>query len=163
MENNRQEHNYIDILKDSLTKKKLVLENILKENEEQRKIAQAEKFDYDSFDECYDRKGKLISELNLLDSGFESIYERVSDVLTSKRDEYREDIIVLKSLVKQVTELSMEIEASEKRNKELIEKATSGMQNEIKTARVTTKAASDYYHSMNKLNVIDPQFMDKKK
>lgn len=163
MENNRQEHNYIDILKDSLTKKKLVLENILKENEEQKKIIQAEKFDYDSFDECYDRKGKLISELNLLDSGFESIYERVSGVLASKKEKYREDIAVLQSLVKQVTELSMEIEASEKRNKELMEKCTFDMQNELKTARATTKAVSNYYHNMNRLNVIEPQFMDKKK
>ncbi|MBQ1194333.1 MAG: flagellar protein FliT [Lachnospiraceae bacterium] len=163
MQNISQEHNYIEILKNSLNKKKDILNKILLKNSEQRDIAAADKFDYEAFDVIYHEKGKLIAELNLMDSGFQSIYDRVKDVLVSEKEKYKEDILELQNLVKQVTSLSMEIEASEKRNCDLMEKTTNRMKTEVKTARATNKAAVDYYQNMNKLNFIEPQFMDKKK
>ena len=57
----------------------------------------------------------------------------------------------------------MEIEASEKRNKEMMDNTTSDMQNQVNTAKATYAAATNYYYNMNRLNVVDPQFLDKKK
>ena len=160
---NKQKHNYIAILKTSLDKKIDILEKICLKNEEQRKLAMADKFDLDRFDEIYDEKGKLISELNLLDSGFQSVFDRVKDALENDREEFREDIATMQKLVRRITELSMEIQAQEARNKELMERSTTSMKQDVKTAKATNKAAIDYYHSMAKLNVIDPQFLDQKK
>ena len=160
---NKQKHNYIAILKTSLDKKIDILEKICLKNEEQRKLAMVDKFDLDRFDEIYDEKGKLISELNLLDSGFQSVFDRVKDVLENDREEFREDIATMQKLVRRITELSMEIQAQEARNKELMERSTTSMKQDVKTAKATNKAAIDYYHSMAKLNVIDPQFLDQKK
>jgi flagellar biosynthesis/type III secretory pathway chaperone len=163
VQNNRQEHNYIAILKSSLDKKINILEQISVKNEEQRKLAMAEKFDLDRFEVIYEEKGKLIAELNLLDSGFQSVFDRVKDTLEKDKETYKEDIIILKNLVKRITELSMEIQASEARNKELMEKSTYNLKQDVKTARATNRAAIDYYHNMARLNVVDPQFLDKKK
>ena len=163
MQNIRQEHNYIAILKSSLDKKINILEQISVKNEEQKVLALADKFDIDKFDVIYEEKGKLIAELNLLDSGFQSVFDRVKDALETDKDKYKEDILTLKRLVTRITELSMEIQASEARNKELMEKSTYNLKQDVKTARATNRAAIDYYHSMAKLNVVDPQFLDKKK
>lgn len=163
MESNKQERNYIEILKSSMERKEQVLEKILSANEEQGQLATEPKFDYEKFDEVYERKGSLISELNLLDSGFQSIYDRVKEVLVNDKEKYRDDIIKLQESIKKVTQLSMEIEASEKRNKELIEKSISSMKSDVKMAKATSKAAAGYYNNMSKLTVIEPQFMDKKK
>ena len=95
MENNKQERNYIEILKNSMDRKEQVLEKILLANEEQKQVALEPKFDYDKFDQIYEEKGKLISELNLLDSGFQSIYDRVSETLANGREQYKDDIIKL--------------------------------------------------------------------
>ena len=163
MENMKQELNYIEILINSLVKKETILKQIIEKNELQKDLATASKFEYEKFEQLYDEKGKLIAELNLLDSGFESVFERVKDTLVIHKDIYRNEIEKLQMLIRSVTELSMEIEASECRNKELMEKATSSMRGEVKTARAANKAAVDYYNNMAKINVVDPQFMDKKK
>lgn len=163
MENMKQELNYIEILINSLVKKETILKQIIEKNELQKDLATASKFEYEKFEQLYDEKGKLIAELNLLDSGFESVFERVKDTLVNHKDIYRNEIEKLQMLIRSVTELSMEIEASERRNKELMEKATSSMRGEVKTARAANKAAVDYYNNMAKINVVDPQFMDKKK
>lgn len=163
MENNKQERNYIEILKNSMDRKEQVLEKILLANEEQKQVALEPKFDYDKFDQIYEEKGKLISELNLLDSGFQSIYDRVSETLANGREQYKDDIIKLQESIRKFTQLSMEIEASEKRNKELMEKTVSNLKNDVKVAKATSKAAVGYYNNMSRLTVIEPQFMDKKK
>ena len=51
MENNKQERNYIEILKNSMDRKEQVLEKILLANEEQKQVALEPKFDYDKFDD----------------------------------------------------------------------------------------------------------------
>lgn len=163
MQRPNQNHNYIEILKDSLKKKQAVLEDILERNEEQKLVIQAEKFDEEKFDVIYEAKGKLIAELELLDSGFQSVYDRVSEVLSEDKELYKSDIQMMQTYIKNITELSMRIQASEARNKEMMDKHTEDMRKDVKVARQSTTAASQYYYNMARLNVVDPQFMDKKK
>jgi flagellar biosynthesis/type III secretory pathway chaperone len=163
MENKKQEHNYINILIGSLDKKINILTHILEMNEKQKSVITLDKFDEEEFDEIYSQKGRLISELNLLDNGFESVYQRVSVELKDNPLTYAEEIHVMQDMVKKITELSMSVELSEKRNKELMDKKTDSMKSEVKTAKASNKAAMGYYQTMNRLNIIDPQFMDHKK
>ena len=163
MESSRQEHNYVNILISSLNKKRDILSQILDKNEEQKDAISALEFDEETFDNVYSEKGKLIAELNLLDSGFESVFNRVRLLITEHPEMYKDEILEMKSLIGDITKLGMEIEASEKRNKEMMDNTTSDMQNKVNTAKATNAAATNYYYNMNRLNVVDPQFLDKKK
>ncbi len=163
MQNNQTEHNYIKILLESLDKKLTVLNQIEVWSTKQSEIINDEKFDFDEFDNTIQEKEKLINEINILDSGFDTVYKRVKDMLSENKDAYTEDISKLKELIKAIMDKSMDIQAKEQRNKESFSNRTQVLRKEVKVAKNTNKVAADYYQSMNKLNVIDPQFMDWKK
>lgn len=163
MQNKKIECNYIEILRDSLLKKIELLDELIKVNEEQKNIITGSEFMYENFDMIIDKKNILIKELNSLDDGFASVYNRVKELLEEEKDEHKEDIARLKELITQVTDRMVTLGVSEKNNKELLDKRTNELKREVKTARTSNKVAVDYYQSMNKLNVIEPQFMDKKK
>jgi hypothetical protein len=57
----------------------------------------------------------------------------------------------------------MDVEAEEKRNKELIMNRKITIKKEIGMARTTNRTAANYYKTMSKLNVVDAQFLDAKK
>jgi len=160
-ENNHQ--NYIAILKDSLKKKIDILDKISGQNEIQRKLAASEDFDYDVFAETLEEKERLIDEINGLDSGFQTIYDRVKEILESNRDRYADDIKEMQKMISEITEKSMDIMAVENRNKEAIMKRKDSTKKEITMARSTNKVAANYYKTMSKLNVLDSQFIDAKK
>ncbi len=163
MQNKKINHNYIDILKDSLKSKSVLLDELIIANDEQKLIADNEMFDYDSFDEVIEKKEVLINKLNAIDDGFVSVYNRVKDMLSEDRDRYAADIEELKKLIVEVTDKTVQLELSEKRNKEAVERKTQQLRDKVRASRTTSKVAAGYYHNMNKLNVIEPQFMDKKK
>jgi DNA gyrase/topoisomerase IV subunit A len=151
------------ILKDSLLKKKAVLDKISEQNKLQTDIAKAEKFDADAFGRTLDEKEKLIAEINTLDNGFQSVYDRVKEELHLHKESYSSEIAELKQLIAAITEKSMDVEAEEKRNRELIMNRKITIKKEIATARVTNRTAANYYKTMSKLNVVDAQFLDAKK
>ena len=163
MQNRRTEHNYIDILLQSLEKKVKVLDEIMKENEKHAEIAAAEKFDPEAFDEIFDRKDELIKELDQLDKGFSTVYARVKDELLNNKEAHREKIVRLQQLIAEITDKSMDIQAVEKRNQETLMNRMDIMKREVYQAKNTKKIAANYYKNMNGLGVIEPQFMDKKK
>ena len=63
---------YIQILKESLEKKIILLHQISILNEKQKNsiVNQSE----EEFEECLEIKNDLIQQINLLDQGFESLY-----------------------------------------------------------------------------------------
>jgi hypothetical protein len=160
---NKNNTNYIEILKNSLLKKKAVLDKISEQNKMQADIAKAEKFDYDAFGRTLDEKDKLIAEINTLDDGFQSVYDRVKEELTLHKETYAVEITELKQLVTAITDKSMDVEAEEKRNRELIMNRKITIKKEIGMARTTNRTAANYYKTMSKLNVVDAQFLDAKK
>ncbi len=163
MQNEMNNKDYIDILIQSLSKKIAVLNRIIEANAKQSDIIAEEKIDFDRFDEIYEEKANLIKELNLLDSGFEKVYNRVKEILDVNRELYREDIIRMQDMIKVIVSKVADVEVSEKKNHEAMTQKNVMMKREIKTRKLTNKAAAEYYQTMNKLNVIEPQFMDKKK
>ncbi len=163
MQRQRTEHSYIEILKDSLKSKINCLENLIKVNNRIENLLKSEKVDSELFDELVSEKGAIISKLNTLDDGFVSIYNNVSEVLINDKAYYREDIAELKEKIKTVTDLTLKLEKLEKDNKVLFDNKYGSMTKEIKTARTSNKVAANYYQNMARLNVVEPQFMDKKK
>lgn len=154
---------YIDILIQSLNEKIAVLEKILEANKKQSEIIAEEKSDFEKFDEAYEEKDILIKKLNLLDSGFEKVYNRVKEILDVNRKAYTEEIKTMQELIRDIISKAADVEVSEKRNHEAMIEKSIMMKKQVKTVKMTNKVASEYYQTMNKLKAVEPQFMDKKK
>lgn len=159
----RDNKNYLEILRDSLIKKVSILDKISEQNEIQLKLAKQETFDYDRFGQTLDEKDQLIAELNRLDDGFQSVYDRIKEVLTSEPERYREEIRQMQTLISKITEKSMDVMAEEKRNRDVIMNRKDNLKKEIGMARASNKVAAGYYKTMSKINVMDSQFIDAKK
>ena len=157
------QNTYIDIMIQSLQKKIQVLEEIKKQNIKQKEILEDEKADADGFDEIVERKTTLIEQITQLDSGFDKLFDRVKEELNANKEAYADKIRTMQNLIRQVTDLSMELQAQEARNKELMTRKFASVRERAKAVRTNTKAVSQYYQNMMQLNVIDPQFMDNKK
>ena len=69
----------------------------------------------------------------------------------------------MKKLISEITEKSMEVQLSEKRNEKLVYSKMSEERIKIRKSKNANKVASDYYKSMSGGNVVEPQFLDKKK
>lgn len=154
---------YFDVLEESLKKKVEILEQISEQNKIQTELAKNDKFDYDIFGVTIEKKEQLIQEVNQLDGGFQSVYERMKEVIQKDKDSYREEIGRLKTLISQVMDKSVNVMAEERRNKDEIERRKDSLKKEVTMARTTNKVASNYYKTMSKLNVMDSQFVDYKK
>lgn len=154
---------YLDVLTDSLEKKVIILDEILKQNELQAQAAGAAEFDMEGFEQTVSEKDVLIQEIVRIDSGFESVYERVRIELDANRSLYTEQIRKMKQLIQEIADKSVAVSASEARNKKLVEASFSKARQRLRQDRTNVKAASDYYKSMSRVNYIDPQMLDTKK
>ena len=151
---------YLDILEESLKKKIEVLDKIIIKNEEQKKILEAEEFDAEAFDQNTQEKGELIDRLNLLDSGFEKVFERVKEELESNKEAHRDQIIRLQA----ITEKSVFIQTTEERNRATVEQKFKREREKIQLGKNSMKVAKQYYNTMRGINSGGSAvFMDNKK
>lgn len=155
--------NYLQVLEESLNKKVNVLKKIGQMNEEQERLFKEDVFSEKAFDEIIDRKGMLIDDLNKLDEGFENLYEHIRLQLLDGKEKYATQIAALQKLITKVTEMGASVQAQEARNKELADNYFLNRKKELKQGRQNSKAALNYYRNMNRSQVVQPQFMDKKK
>ena len=155
--------NQLFILAESLEKKIQVLTAIQEYNKHQEQVFTSEHVDMSSFDEAVEEKGRLIQQLSRLDDGFEVMYAALAEQLQKNRVKYAEEIRALQQQIAVITEMSVTIQAQEKRNKQLIEQYFSKERRGISQSRKTLKAAYDYYKKMNNTSIVEPQFYDSKK
>ena len=62
-----------------------------------------------------------------------------------------------------MTDKSVAIQAEERRNRDVFMGGLDRMNKEVYQAKRTKNYVANYYKNMSGLNVIEPQFMDKKK
>ena len=155
--------NYLTILEDSLRQKVNVLDEISECNTAQEQLLKQESLSLEEFDEYVDKKDVLIQKLNKLDEGFDSLYEKIREQLLKDKEAYKAQISRIQQLISQVTEKSVSIQAQEARNRKAVEYYFANEKQQLRQSRQSSKAAYDYYRSMNNANVVPPQFMDKKK
>ena len=155
--------NYLNILEESLQKKLKVLEEIALYNQGQEELLKKEKISLEELDENMNQKEELIQKVTALDEGFETLYERIKEQILTHKDDYKEQIRKLQQLISQVTEKSVSIQAQEARNKKLIEDYFKKERSQLRQNRQSSKAAYNYYKSVNNTNVVMPQMMDQKK
>ena len=156
-------NNYLNILEDSLKKKIEILERIDEVNRVQSDLLKGEQADLENFDRCVDEKDLYIKELEKLDEGFDTLYEKIKQELLGNKAQYADQIKRLQKLITEITDRSVSIQAQESRNKALVEKYFAEQRKELGQVRKSSKAAYGYYQNMSKSNTVPPQFMDKKK
>lgn len=158
-----QEKSYIQILIQSLHNKVEALDNIIQKNKEQFEILSEEEADMDAFEENVRAKSEFVDKIVFLDDGFEEVYTRVKEDLDTNREAHADEIKQMQELISEITERSMTVQAQEQRNKELATQQFSKARKKLRSVKAGSKAAAQYYTNMQQLNVIDPQFMDRKK
>ncbi len=154
---------YINILIDTLDKKNKLLDSLLEHTQLQEKYIAQSPLNFEKFESSIDEKSVFIEKLNQIDTGFEQIYNRINDELKHKKYEYKDEIMQLQSLVKEITEKSTKLQTLELRNKVKIELYLYNSKKQIREYNVNSKTASNYYKSMS--NQVEGQayFFDKKK
>lgn len=160
MDNN---HTYIKILRNTLEKKSLVLDELYQLTILQESILKSEDQNMDSFDQIIDQKAILIESLDELDAGFENIYERVKIELSSNANRYREEVLGLQELIQQITDKGVKLQASELRNKATMETYFNIKKREVKDFKKNSQTAANYYKSMADRPQGESYFLDKKK
>ena len=154
---------YIDIMIQSLKKKIQVLDEIMEQNTIQKMQLEDEKTEVEAFDKTMETKAALIEQLEQLDSGFEKLYDRVKEELKTERHLYTDKIKQMQECIRLITDKSIEIQAQEARNKEMMTQKFAIVRQKAKNLRKNTKAATTYYKNMMQLNYVAPQFLDNKK
>ena len=155
--------NYLMIMIQSLKKKIQVLDCIIDANERQKIDLENPSLDPDDFDKTVEEKAKYIEHLDLLDQGFDKLFERVKEEVTNNRELYKNEIKEMQVLITTVTEKSNKIQVQEARNKDLMTQKFTKVHKQARDVRASQQAVNQYYQNMKKINFIDPQFMDNKK
>lgn len=157
-------YTYINVLRDTLQKKKNVLEQILAASQQQKIILQKEAFDEEAFMQTISVKEKLLIDLEKLDQGFEQIYERVSLAIKHNKDKYKNEILEIQKLIQQIIDLGVSIRVLEEENKNRFPICLTQKKSHIRNFKVSSRAVTNYYKNMPNIHQ-DGQsyFMDKKK
>ena len=154
---------YTHILIESLKKKKDALKEILKFTKEQEIILSKDTFDEELFEKYIDKKQQYIEVINKLDEGFDLTFEHVKNELGEHKEMFKNEILTLQGLIREVTELSTQIQVLENRNKISFESEMQIKKENIKKARLSSQSVSKYYQNTANAYNGESIFMDKKK
>lgn len=158
---------YIAILSDSLKKKMDVLKKILSLTKEQNVILsgkEIDKVDVDGFDAAVEKKGKLLLEMQELDIGFDSVYKKVGKFLSENKEEYKSEILEMQNLIRSITDIGMELEGLEQKNKTKFNDFIRKKRNSINSFKQSNRVATSYYQNMsNQHREWQSHFLDQKK
>ena len=150
------------ILLQSLEKKNALLDRMIQQTGVQEDILKQEEFDMDAFDAAIDLQDSYVEQLEKLDQGFESVYDRVREELIENKERYRSEIMRMKEQIQQITDKIVTLNAGNMRNKMLAENQFKKKRQEIGSGASKNRVAKNYYNNMNKLNYVSPQFYDNK-
>lgn len=155
--------NYLTILQESLEKKNGILDKLQEISKKQALLLKSNELEWDKYDACVDEKTALIEELEHIDEGFDTLYQRIAGELKQDRARYSVQIAILQDSIREIMDKSMSIQALESRNKETVELHFKRERSRLGTNRKSARVAYDYYKSSSGADVVAPQFLDKKK
>ncbi len=155
---------YVVMLRESLEKKADVLRVLLIRNKEQEAILKDPNSTPDDLEKNMNMKSELIDRIVMLDDGFEQLFNRVKHILDEDRATYADEIRLMQELIKKVTDLTADVEASEYKNKEYAKTRFANVKKEAREIKKSSDVVSSYYkHMMSPRTTADPAFLDKKK
>lgn len=162
LENQATRQVYIQLLADILTKKEELLKTLLDLTKRQEILIMPDNFDEEDFLQIVSQKEEKINELTNLDDGFEKLFNSVKEELFVHKDKYEQEIILLKELIVIITDISVELQAMEKRNKIRLEAYFTRKRKEIGSSRISSKTVAKYYKTTANQPEVQSFFYDKK-
>ncbi|MBQ9609510.1 MAG: hypothetical protein IJV15_08730 [Lachnospiraceae bacterium] len=154
---------YVGIMLDSLKRKKSYLEEILTLTEKQSEIADSDAFDDEVFGETVDRKEILIDNINEIDKGFTSVYDRIRGNLLDNKDKYLDELKSMQDLIRFCMDAGLKIEALEERNRAKLEFALANRQKNYRQVKQSRSIVNKYYRGMSGSIINDSMLYDRKK
>ncbi len=143
---------YVQIMIESLTKKKELLDKLIRKNEEQNVCIAGKEFediDWDAFNLLVAEKEAAIQRINKMDEGFQSLYDRVRQQLNDDKDKYADSIKEIQKLIEVITGQGVKIRTGEERNRKIIEKVLGSRKKFIRKTRNSLKVANSYAQTMS--------------
>lgn len=141
---------YLNVLSDTVLKKENLIETLLLDTIKQAGCFQQGEFDEETFYKLYEEKVELLKQIELLDDGFLSLFERIRDEIISNRQEYAEEIQNLQQCIKRITEKGFQLQRLEKDNKLKFDRMIQEQRSKIKEYNISKKSAAAYYNNMMK-------------
>ena len=155
---------YVIMLRESLEKKADILRVLLIRNREQAAILQDPNTSPEDLEKNMNMKSELIDRIIMLDDGFEQLFNRVKAILDEDRQTYADEINLMQNLIREVTDLTADVEASEYKNKEYAKTRFANIKKDVREIKKSGDVVSSYYKNMMARNMADdPAFLDKKK
>lgn len=155
---------YIDLMITSLKEKTDILKELITLSKKQGECIRGRRVDTPAYEEIYQQKDKLIETLSDADAGFEKLYGRVREELDQNRQTYREQIRQMQQQIQEITDLGVQLQAIELRNKDAMEQYLKGERETIRQFHHNNKASSLYYRNMSNHAYSDEAvFYDQKK
>lgn len=134
----------LQLLLDSLEKKKRLMLDVQKLTQEQADALAKDSFDLNTFNNSVSNKQVIIEVINELDEGFGPTFDRIKPVLTGHPELYAIKIKQLQDLIRQISDLAMEIQALEKKNHQQFRTKIKTMKAEVRGFRSGKKVADQY-------------------
>lgn len=155
---------YVVMLRESLEKKADILRVLLIRNQEQAAILQDPNTTPDDLEKNMNMKSELIERIIMLDEGFEQLFGRVKTIIEADRETYADEIRIMQELIRKVTDLTADVEATEYKNKEYAKTRFANIKKEVREIKKSNDVVTSYYKNMMAHNKADdPSFLDKKK
>lgn len=145
----KENQQYIQILIQTLKNQKDILSQVLAVTKRQSVIADIENFNEEDFEQTLNEKEVLIAKLNEIDNGFVSVYGHVRVEIKNNPKLYSEELKEIQSLIKDCTDLSVEIKVVEERNREKLVKCFSAKNKQYGMQQNAATVASKYHQTMN--------------
>jgi len=143
--------------------KRGILDRIIELNRQQKLLLQDPNLLPEDFEKNMDNKSGFVEQLNLLDDGFEELFERVRDNLSENKQQYAVEIKKMQALIKEITEKTNTIQTQEARNKEEADRKFADVRDQVKGVRNSQKVVHQYYQNMMRQKNYSAQVIDNKK
>lgn len=153
---------YINILTDTLKKKSGLLDELISITSGQEELISASSVDMDKLDETFSMKEQLLRQLNQLDEGFDKVYGHIRDTLARSKELYKDRILKLQELIREVTEKSTMLQAQEIRNRNRLAAYFSVKKKEIRDFKMSSQRVASYYRNTTGGQSPESFFIDKK-
>lgn len=154
----------LQLLIEVLDKKELFLRELLSYTKQQEDLLLEEDFNLTAFNNIMQNKQVRIDKVIEIDEGFQATYNRVGAVLVQQPALYKEEILAMKTKIKAITDLSIEIQVTEEKNKAAFAARVGGMKNQVKNFRNHKQVNTQYQSNMQNQKVGDTShFFDSKK
>ena len=143
-----REEVYVNMMVDTLERKKTILEKLLHQTREQEALLKDEEMDVETFQNIIDQKGEEIEKLNQMDEGFDTLFRHVEKEITANRMTYKIQIQKMQKLINEVSELGIQIQALEHQNSGHFKIYLANQKQSVKEFHTNNRTAASYYQNM---------------